>query len=94
MTRAYGSFGEVTLLMNNVGITGGAGPWSGMSGWRRQLGVCLFSIVAAQRLFMPRMLTQEGSAAVVNLSPKEGITTPPDAAARPRHACWKRVRRR
>jgi NAD(P)-dependent dehydrogenase (short-subunit alcohol dehydrogenase family) len=75
------SFGEVALLFNNAGIHHGAGPWEDLPAWRHQLEVNFFSIVAAQTIFVPRMLTQKGRSAIVNLGSKEGITTPPGNAA-------------
>jgi NAD(P)-dependent dehydrogenase (short-subunit alcohol dehydrogenase family) len=78
---AYNTFGEVALLMNNAGISAGAGPWDDLPGWRRQLEVNFFSIVTAQSLFVPRMIAQGSRSAIVNLGSKEGITTPPGDAA-------------
>lgn len=78
---AFETTGEVALLMNNAGITAGAGPWGAEDAWRRQLEVNLISIVVAQELFVPRMLEQKGRGVVVNLGSKEGITTPPGNAA-------------
>lgn len=78
---AYEAFGEVAVLVNNAGISAGAGPWSGLSAWRHQLEVNFFSILVAQTIFVPRMIAQDGRSAVVNLGSKEGITTPPGNAA-------------
>ncbi|WP_313441470.1 SDR family NAD(P)-dependent oxidoreductase [Novosphingobium sp.] len=78
---AFERFGDVAVLMNNAGITAGAGPWDDLAGWRHQLEVNLFSIVTAQSLFVPRMLQQDRRSAIVNLGSKEGITTPPGNAA-------------
>lgn len=74
-------FGDVALLVNNAGITKGAGPWDDPSLWRRQLEVNFFSVVTAQHLFVPNMIEQTLPSAVVNLGSKEGITTPPGNAA-------------
>lgn len=78
---AYDAFDEVALLLNNAGISAGAGPWTDLPGWRRQLEVNFFSVLTAQTIFVPRMLTQEGRGAIVNLGSKEGITMPPGNAA-------------
>ena len=78
---AYDAFGEVALLLNNAGIGAGAGPWTDLSGWRRQLEVNFFSVLTAQTIFVPRMLAQDDRGAIVNLGSKEGITTPPGNAA-------------
>ncbi|MBO1359157.1 SDR family NAD(P)-dependent oxidoreductase [Acetobacter sacchari] len=78
---AYSVFGEIAILMNNAGIIAGAGPWDDVPAWRHQLEVNFFSILSAQTIFVPRMITQNNPAAVINLGSKEGITTPPGNAA-------------
>lgn len=78
---AFDGFGEVTILLNNAGISAGAGPWHDLQAWRRQLEVNFFSLLTAQTIFVPRMLAQRGRGAIVNLGSKEGITTPPGNAA-------------
>lgn len=78
---AYEAYGDVAILLNNAGIGAGAGPWSDLPAWRRQLEVNFFSMLTAQTIFVPRMIAQPGRAAVVNLGSKEGITTPPGNAA-------------
>lgn len=77
----YETHGNVALLMNNAGISAGAGPWSDLAAWRHQLEVNFFSILLAQTIFVPRMLAQARRGAIVNLGSKEGITTPPGNAA-------------
>ncbi|WEJ08747.1 SDR family NAD(P)-dependent oxidoreductase [Sinorhizobium prairiense] len=72
---------DVALLVNNAGITKGAGPWDDPALWRRQLEVNFFAVVTAQHLFVPGMIEQSLPSAVVNLGSKEGITTPPGNAA-------------
>lgn len=78
---AFDTFGEVAVLVNNAGISAGAGPWSDLPAWRHQLEVNFFSILTAQAIFVPRMMAQDGRGVVVNLGSKEGITTPPGNAA-------------
>ncbi|KQT13431.1 oxidoreductase [Methylobacterium sp. Leaf399] len=78
---AYEAYGAVDLLMNNAGITAGAGPWGDPSAWRRQLDVNFGGVLTAQHLFVPTMLAADRPAAIVNLGSKEGITTPPGNAA-------------
>ena len=78
---AFGMTGEVDLLMNNAATGAGAGPWGETSAWLRLLEINLLSIVAAQELFVPRMLDQPGRSAIVNLGSKQGITNPPGNAA-------------
>ncbi|WP_437889457.1 SDR family NAD(P)-dependent oxidoreductase [Phytobacter sp. V91] len=74
-------FGEVALLINNAGISQGAGPWDAPSAWLTQLEANFYSLVTLQHLFVPVMIRQHARSAVVNLGSKEGITTPPGNAA-------------
>lgn len=73
--------GEVAMLVNNAAIMRGAGPWEAPERWSKLMEVNFNSILHMQQLFVPRLLSQPGYAAVVNLGSKEGITTPPGNAA-------------
>lgn len=79
--RTMATFDEVALLVNNAGVSAGAGPWGSPAAWNRHLQTNLLSAVTLQHLFVPRMLAQASRAAIVNLGSKEGITTPPGNAA-------------
>ncbi|AYG70939.1 MULTISPECIES: SDR family NAD(P)-dependent oxidoreductase [unclassified Rhizobium] len=74
-------FGDVAILLNNAGITQGAGPWDDPAKWRRQIDVNFGGVLAAQHVFVPYMIKAARPSAVVNLGSKEGITTPPGNAA-------------
>ncbi|CUX55962.1 SDR family NAD(P)-dependent oxidoreductase [Agrobacterium deltaense] len=74
-------FGDIALLVNNAGISAGAGPWGDPEAWRRQLDVNFGGILSAQHLFVPQLLSADQPSAIVNLGSKEGITTPPGNAA-------------
>lgn len=74
-------FGEVAVLVNNAGITQGAGPWDDPGKWRRQIEVNFGGVLAAQHLFVPYLIESSRTSAVINLGSKEGITTPPGNAA-------------
>lgn len=78
---AFEVYGDLALLVNNAGVTRGAGPWGDLDAWRYQMEVNFFSVVAAQQLFVPSMLSRPVTSAIVNLGSKEGITTPPGNAA-------------
>jgi NAD(P)-dependent dehydrogenase (short-subunit alcohol dehydrogenase family) len=78
---AFGSFGDVALLMNNAAIGDGAGPWEHVDKWRRMLDVNLFGVIHGLDAFVPRMLAHGQPAAIVNVGSKQGITTPPGNAA-------------
>ncbi|MDK4731465.1 SDR family oxidoreductase [Rhizobium sp. CNPSo 3490] len=74
-------FGDIALLVNNAGISAGAGPWGDPEAWKRQLDVNFGGILSAQHLFVPLLVASDRPSAIVNLGSKEGITTPPGNAA-------------
>lgn len=73
--------GQVSLLVNNAAIIKGAGPWDDASRWRTLMEINFWSVLNLQQMFVETMIAQEGSAAIVNLGSKEGITTRPGNAA-------------
>lgn len=79
--ETYGKFGDVSLLMNNAGVSQGAGPWADPAEWRPQLEVNFGGVLNAQHAFVPHMLLSDEPCAIVNLGSKQGITTPPGNAA-------------
>ncbi len=79
--RVIGEFGEVAVLMNNAGIGGGGGPWSGYDGWQRVLGVNLWGVVHGVQTFTQLMIDQGTPCAIVNTGSKQGITNPPGDTA-------------
>ena len=79
---AYNAFGEVALLMNNAGISGGRmKPWDGSESWRPVVETNLWGIVHGVQAFTQAMLAQGAPSAIVNVGSKEGITTPPGNVA-------------
>lgn len=74
-------FGDVGLLVNNVGVLSKAGPWDSPDEWDRTLNVNFRAVLSAQHLFVPHMIAANRPSAVVNLGSKEGITTPPGHAS-------------
>lgn len=79
--EVFSRFGDVAILMNNAGISNGAGPWDSPSVWKRQIDVNFYALVSAQHLFVPHMIESPRASAIVNLGSKQGITTPPGNAA-------------
>src|SRR5687767_9596223 len=77
---AYG-FGDVTVLMNNAGVSGGGKPWTNAEGWRRVLGVNLWGVINGVQAFAPEMLSRGLPGAIINTGSKQGITNPPGDAA-------------
>lgn len=74
-------YDSVHLLVNNVGAILRAGPWGAPDAWKRSFDVNFTSALIGQHFFVPRMISGDEPAAVVNLGSKEGITTPPGNAA-------------
>jgi NAD(P)-dependent dehydrogenase (short-subunit alcohol dehydrogenase family) len=79
--RAFAAFSEVAVLMNNAGVGGGGGPWTGYAGWQRVLGVNLWGVVNGVHTFAERMIAQGTPCAIVNTGSKQGITNPPGDTA-------------
>ncbi|BAV46189.1 short-chain alcohol dehydrogenase [Mesorhizobium loti] len=76
--RAFGAFGEVSLLMNNAGVGDNPGkPWENRDAWKRLLDINFWGVVHGVEAFAPRMLASAKPGLVVNTGSKQGITTPP-----------------
>ncbi|TPM38704.1 SDR family NAD(P)-dependent oxidoreductase [Mesorhizobium sp. B2-3-4] len=76
--RAFGAFGEISLLMNNAGVGDNPGkPWENRDGWKRLLDINFWGIVHGVEAFAPRMLASARPGLIVNTGSKQGITTPP-----------------
>jgi NAD(P)-dependent dehydrogenase (short-subunit alcohol dehydrogenase family) len=79
--KAYATFGEVAVLMNNAGTAPGGGPWDHIERWKRVLDVNLWGVIHGVQTFSPAMLAQKMSCAIVNTGSKQGITCPPGDTA-------------
>ncbi len=79
--RAYATFGEVAVLMNNAGTAPGGGPWDHIDRWRRVLEVNLWGVINGVQTFAPAMLAQKTAGAIINTGSKQGITCPPGDTA-------------
>ncbi|BAB48879.1 SDR family NAD(P)-dependent oxidoreductase [Mesorhizobium japonicum] len=76
--RAFGAFGEVSLLMNNAGVGDNPGkPWENRDGWKRLLDINFWGVVHGVEAFAPRMLASAKPGLIINTGSKQGITTPP-----------------
>ncbi|TPM92035.1 SDR family NAD(P)-dependent oxidoreductase [Mesorhizobium sp. B2-1-3A] len=76
--RAFGAFGEISLLMNNAGVGDNPGkPWENRDAWKRLLDINFWGVVHGVEAFAPRMLTSAKPGLIVNTGSKQGITTPP-----------------
>jgi len=75
--RAYATFGDVAVLMNNAGIQPAAGPFDHYEVWQRVLGVNLWGVINGVQAFAEAMIGQGDDAMIVNTGSKQGITCPP-----------------
>jgi len=78
---AYGTFGDVAVLMNNAGTAPGGGPWDHPDRWRRVLEVNLWGVINGVQTFTQAMIDQARPCAIVNTGSKQGITCPPGDTA-------------
>jgi NAD(P)-dependent dehydrogenase (short-subunit alcohol dehydrogenase family) len=74
-------FGDVSVLMNNAGIHGGADALSSPDIWDRVIGVNLMGVVHGVQAFVPAMIAGDGAGIVINTGSKQGITQPPGNTA-------------
>eukprot|EP01116_Phalansterium_solitarium_P003389 TRINITY_DN1420_c0_g1_i1.p1 TRINITY_DN1420_c0_g1~~TRINITY_DN1420_c0_g1_i1.p1 ORF type:complete len:289 (-),score=112.01 TRINITY_DN1420_c0_g1_i1:268-1134(-) len=79
--EAITAFGEVAVLMNNAGITGGAGPLEKLDTWHTTLAVNLFGVLNGVQVFAEDMIAQGTPAVIINTGSKQGITCPPGNTA-------------
>jgi NAD(P)-dependent dehydrogenase (short-subunit alcohol dehydrogenase family) len=79
--RAYDTFGEVAVLMNNAGTSAPSGPWNHYEAWQRVLSVNLWGVVNGVQSFTQAMIDQHSPCAIVNTGSKQGITCPPGNTA-------------
>jgi len=78
--KAYDTFGEVSVLMNNAGIGPRAGAFTNLENWHRIIDVNLFGVVNMLNVMTPSMIHQENPAVIINTGSKQGITNPPGNA--------------
>ena len=79
--RAYDTFGEVAILMNNAGTSPGGGPWDHYERWQRVLNVNLWGVINGVQSFTQAMIDQHTPCAIINTGSKQGITCPPGDTA-------------
>jgi len=79
--RAYDTFGEVAVLMNNAGTSPGGGPWDHYERWQRVLNVNLWGVINGVQSLTQAMIDQHTPGAIINTGSKQGITCPPGDTA-------------
>jgi NAD(P)-dependent dehydrogenase (short-subunit alcohol dehydrogenase family) len=70
--RAYDTFGEVAVLMNNAGTSPGGGPWDHYERWQRVLNVNLWGVINGVQSFTQAMIDQDTPCAIINTGSKQG----------------------
>jgi len=74
---AFETFGRVSVLMNNAGISLKTTSWSEAENWRKLLEVNLWGVINSLQAFVGDMIAQGAPALIVNTGSKQGITNPP-----------------
>ena len=74
-------FGGIDILMNNAGISSGAGMFGPADKWARVLAVNLWGVIHGTQVFAPAMIARGRPGLIINTGSKQGITTPPGDAA-------------
>ncbi|WMW80135.1 SDR family NAD(P)-dependent oxidoreductase [Undibacterium cyanobacteriorum] len=80
--QAYARFGAVHLLINNAGVAVAKSAWETTAqDWEWVMGVNLYGVTHALRIFVPRMLAQDEEAHIVNTASMAGMISAPALAA-------------
>jgi NAD(P)-dependent dehydrogenase (short-subunit alcohol dehydrogenase family) len=74
---AFKTFGRVSVLMNNAGISRKTTAWSETDNWRKLLEVNLWGVINSVQTFTAAMIAQGAPALIINTGSKQGITNPP-----------------
>lgn len=79
---AYNAFGAVNLLFNNAGVAITGPSWTtSLKDWQWLLGINLMGVVHGIQAFVPRMLTQNQPAHIVNTASLAGLSSVPGSSA-------------
>jgi NAD(P)-dependent dehydrogenase (short-subunit alcohol dehydrogenase family) len=74
--EAWSRFGGVNLLCNNAGVFSGGLLWERtLADWEWVMGVNLYGLVNAARIFVPRLLAAGEPAHIVNTASMGGLVT-------------------
>jgi NAD(P)-dependent dehydrogenase (short-subunit alcohol dehydrogenase family) len=74
-------FGGTDILINNAGISPGAGMFGPLENWQRLLAVNLWGVIHGTQTFAPQMIERGRPGLIINTGSKQGITTPPGEPA-------------
>jgi len=73
----FDTWGEVSVLINNAGISVPSGSFKEIANWHKIMDTNLFGVVNVQHTFVPHMIWQENQSLIINTGSKQGITNPP-----------------
>ncbi|MBC3833321.1 SDR family NAD(P)-dependent oxidoreductase [Undibacterium amnicola] len=80
--QAYAQFGQVHLLVNNAGVAFAKSAWETTAkDWEWIMGINLYGITHALRIFIPRMLASNEPCHIVNTASVAGLIAEPALAA-------------
>lgn len=80
--QAYAQFGHVHILVNNAGVAFAKSAWETTAkDWEWIMGINLYGITHAIRIFVPRMLASNEVAHIVNTASVAGLIAEPALAA-------------
>lgn len=80
--QAYAQFGHVHLLVNNAGVAFAKSAWETTAkDWEWIMGINLYGITHALRIFIPRMLASDEVTHIVNTASVAGLIAEPALAA-------------
>mmetsp|Transcript_14783 Transcript_14783/g.22267 ORF Transcript_14783/g.22267 Transcript_14783/m.22267 type:complete len:309 (+) Transcript_14783:89-1015(+) len=80
--KVFDRFGSVQLLCNNAGVGATKMSWEHTkSDWDWVLGVNMWSIIHANRFFIPRMLKQDVRSRILNTASAAGLISTPGMIA-------------
>lgn len=80
--QAYAQFGQVHLLVNNAGVAFAKSAWETTAkDWEWIMGINLYGVTHALRIFIPRMLASNEPCHIVNTASVAGLIAEPALAA-------------
>jgi NAD(P)-dependent dehydrogenase (short-subunit alcohol dehydrogenase family) len=79
--KAFETFSDIAIVMNNAAREGGGGLFGDPQRWRDTLATNLWGVINGVQVFGPALIEQGKPAAIINTGSKQGITCPPGDTA-------------
>ncbi len=80
--QAYARFGHIHLLINNAGVAFAKSAWeTSAKDWEWLMGINVYGVTHALRIFIPRMLADNQPGHIVNTASLAGLISAPALAA-------------